>query len=140
MLEDRFKVKTHYAQREIDQWELLVSKPGKLKIADPEKTMTVSGRQVRPGDAAIIRETDGRHLISSGCSIARIADSFSRILHAPVTNKTNLNGLYQYNILLDEDPPNIPSVVDRELGLKLVRTKGPARVLVVDHVKKPTPN
>ncbi len=140
MLEDRFKVKTHYEQRQIDQWDLVVSKPGKLKAADPESTMTVSGRPVRPGIAAIAREADGRHLISSGCSIAQIADSFSRILHAPVANKTKLDGTYQYNILLDEDPPNLPSVADRELGLKLIRSKGPARVLVVDRIEKPTPN
>ncbi|HEY4086467.1 MAG TPA: TIGR03435 family protein [Bryobacteraceae bacterium] len=140
MLEDRFKVKTHYEQREIDQWELVVSKPGKLKTADPDTPMTLSGRPVHPGTVGIVNETDGHHLISSGCSIAQIADSFSRVLHAPVVNKTSLEGFYQYNILLDEDPPNIPSVADRELGLKLVRSKGEARVLIVDHVEKPTPN
>jgi uncharacterized protein (TIGR03435 family) len=140
MLEDRFKVKTHYEQREIDQYELVVSKPGKLKAADPDTPMTLSGRTVHPGTVGLVRETDGRHLISSGCSIAQIAESFSRTLQAPVTNKTNLAGLYRYNILLDEDPPNIPSVVDRELGLKLVRSKGEARVLIVEHVEKPTPN
>lgn len=140
MLEDRFKVKTHYEQREIDQWDLVVSKPDKLKASNPESTFTVLGRPLRSGIAGIIFETDGKHLISSGCSIAQIADSFSRVLHAPVANKTNLDGVYQYNILKDEDPPNLPSVVDRELGLKLIRSKGQARVLVVDRIEKATPN
>ncbi|HVW11572.1 MAG TPA: TIGR03435 family protein [Bryobacteraceae bacterium] len=140
MLEDRFKVKAHYEQREIEQWDLVVSKPGKLRPTNPESTMTLSGRPVPRGTAAIAREADGRHLISSACSIAQIADSFSRILHAPVANQTNLAGVYEYNILLDEDPPNLPSVVYRELGLKLIRSKGQARVLVVERVEKPTPN
>jgi uncharacterized protein (TIGR03435 family) len=140
MLEDRFKVKVHYEQREIDQWELVVSKPDKLKTVVPERTTAVSDRPMRPGIATITRDIDGGHLVSSGCTIAQIADSFSRILRAPVVDKTNLEGLYQYNILLDENPPNLPSVVDRELGLKLVRSKGQARILVVDHVEKPTPN
>jgi uncharacterized protein (TIGR03435 family) len=129
MLEDRFKVKTHYEQREVDQWDLVISKPGKLKVANSGTEMTVSGLPVRPGAVGIRLESDGGHLISNGCSIARIADSFSHILRAPVANKTNLEGLYQYNILLDENPPNLPSVVNRELGLKLVRSKGQARFL-----------
>jgi len=139
LLEDRFKVKVHYEEREIDRWELVISKPGKLKAANPETTMTLSGRPVDPGAAGIARQADGRHLFSSGCSIAQIADSLSRILHAPVTNRTNLAGLYRYDILLDE-VPNIPSIIDRELGLKLIRGKGPVRLLIVDRVEKPTPN
>jgi len=48
MLEDRFRVKAHYEQRELDQWDLVVSKRGKSKAPNPETTMTLSGRPVPP--------------------------------------------------------------------------------------------
>ncbi len=130
LLEDRLKVKTHYEQREIDQWDLVVSKPGKLKPAHPESTITVSGRPMPPGITAIVTESDGRHLVCNSCSIAQIADSFSRILRAPVANKTNLAGIYSYNILAEYDPLKIlvqhpHQSVQRELGLNLVKSKAP---------------
>lgn len=144
LLEDRFKLKTHYEQREVDQWDLLVSKPGKLKpadpkSADPKSAGTVPGRSMPPGITAIVTESDGSHLVCNACSIAQIADAFSRILRAPVANKTNLDGIYSYDRPLDEYPPNIPSVVG-ELGLNLVKSRVSLRILVIDHFEKPTPN
>jgi uncharacterized protein (TIGR03435 family) len=139
LLEDRFKLKTHYEQREVDQWDLVVSKPGKLKPADPKSTVTASGISMPPGITAILTESDGRHLVCNACSIVQIADGFSRILGAPVANKINLDGAYSYDIPLDEYPPNIPSIVG-ELGLNLAKSKVSLRILVIDHFEKPTPN
>lgn len=139
LLEDRFKMKSHFEQRAVDQWDLIVSKPGKLKPADSKSPVTVSGRSMPPGLTAIVTESDGSHLVCNSCSIAQIADAFSRILRAPVANKTNLDGTYSYDRPLDEYPPNIPSVVG-ELGLNLVKSTVSLRILVVDHLEKPTPN
>jgi len=139
LLEDRFKVKAHFEMRDLQQYDLVVSKPGKLNPADPESPMKVSGRSLRPGIAAILNEEDGQHLISSGCTLAQIADSLSRSLRAPVRDRTGLVGTWDFNGLLDEDL-NLPSTVERELGLKLQQTKAPLRVLVVDHAEKPAPN
>jgi len=35
---------------------------------------------------------------------------------------------------------SLQEAIQRELGLKLENSKGPVKVLVVDHVEKPTPN
>ncbi len=37
-------------------------------------------------------------------------------------------------------PPNILVALQEQLGLKLERAKGPAEVMVIDHVKKPDAN
>lgn len=77
--------------------------------------------------------------------LAKFAASF--IIHAPVLNRTGLNGLYHYRQAIPDEAPNYTgdqtaSFTDflSEAGLKLERTKGPVDILMIDHVVKPSPN
>ncbi len=80
-----------------------------------------------------------------------------RTLDGPMTDATGLTGKYDYTIFwsmtaqmaalrgapaTDEpDGPSIFTAVQDQLGLKIEKRKGPAQMLVVDHVeKKPTEN
>lgn len=148
LLEDRFKLKVHWETREIPQYDLVVSKAGKLKPADPQSVISAEGIRVRPGTASIPIFKDGPHLMGEGVAMDQIVDVLSRHLRAPVRDMTGLAGTFDFNILLDRPDDSSDAVttaalqeaVQRELGLKLEKGKGPVQVLVVDNVEKPTRN
>ncbi len=71
-------------------------------------------------------------------------------LRAPVADHTGLTGLYDVNLLFmsERQKPRedtellqrLPAALQSELGLKLEKGKGPAEVLVIDHIEKPSAN
>jgi len=148
MLEDRCKMKSHFEMREIPQYTLVVSKAGKLRSPDPEFAPKIDGRPMpaRSGTVSVARGNDGRHLIGRNAPISELAAALSRNLGAPVQDMTGIAGNFDIDVLIENDPLDPKSsaflieAVQRELGLKLERTKAPMNVLVVDHIEKPTPN
>ena len=77
-------------------------------------------------------------------------------LDRPVVDQTGLEGGYDFELSFTRDlPPGIPEgaqingapidtsgptvfeAVKRQLGLKLTAQKGPAPVIVIDHIEKP---
>jgi uncharacterized protein (TIGR03435 family) len=79
-----------------------------------------------------------------------------RTLDGPLNDATGLTGKYDYTIFWsmtaqtaalnplaagEPDGPSIFDAVERQLGLKIEKRRGPEQVLVIDHVeKKPTEN
>ena len=65
-----------------------------------------------------------------------------------VIDKTGLKGRFDFSLTYAPDPlapdagsaPDIFQAVQKQLGLKLQRTKAPVEVFVIDHVEMPTPN
>jgi uncharacterized protein (TIGR03435 family) len=70
----------------------------------------------------------------------------------PVTDKTGLTGKFDFVLKykgrwdsdrsaadMDPTPPMDRALVD-ELGLKVEPAKGPVKVLVIDHIEKPSEN
>ena len=67
----------------------------------------------------------------------------------PVLDKTGLEGRYRINLRFSTfvspdsqqavDPELEPALV-RQLGLRLVKYKGPGKVMIVDHFEPPTGN
>lgn len=70
------------------------------------------------------------------------------VLHAPVVDRTNLTGSFDYiepPPLDDRDAAAIDfseafKAMIHDIGLKLVRSKGPVESLVIEHVAKPSGN
>lgn len=148
LLAERCNLKTHFETREIARYDLVVSKPGKLKVADPEATAMVEKVPMRPHTAYIMFGTDTEHFAGKDASVEQIADALSRNLRALVRDMTGLTGTYDFDVAFarQDDSLNgsltapLQEVIQRELGLKLEKSKGPMKVLVVDHVEKPTAN
>ena len=90
--------------------------------------------------------------VANGCSMSALAEMLTAMLGRPVTDRTGLTGKYDFVLRykgrfdrdrpaddLDPTPP-IDRALQEELGLKVEAAKGPAKVLVIDHVEKPSEN
>jgi uncharacterized protein (TIGR03435 family) len=70
-----------------------------------------------------------------------------------VVDKTGLKGTYDFTLKWSSglvapdagqesraDTPSLFTAIQEQLGLKLVPTKGPIEVIVIDHVERPSEN
>jgi len=83
---------------------------------------------------------------------AKLAGMLSAMFGRPVTDKTGLTGKYDFVMQYkdrwdsdrkdnDTDPtPPLDHALQDELGLKVEAAKGPVKVLVIDHIEKPSEN
>lgn len=141
LLAERFQLKTHYVTKELPVYDLVVAKGGsKLKVTaetDPKNS------NIGAGDG----DFDGKNVPSS---LFPILFTFAREVGRPVIDRTGLKGSYDFKLkwtpeghggeLPADAPPGLFTALQEELGLKLEASKGPVRVLVIDHVERPTEN
>jgi len=154
LLEDRFKLKVHRETREITGYELTIIN-GKSKLTpahDGEMPTTIEGRtfNVHPGRCMTTLWREGAHFTCHAATMDKIIAELSRLLHAPVVDRTRLTGTYDFNLLylpddraLQPDAPPVPTLeeaVRQELGFALKKGKTPTEVIVVDHLEKPSAN
>ena len=82
---------------------------------------------------------------------ARSAFLASNEVNRIAIDKTGLTGLYYFQVDWVHDSPaasaeNVPdgpsifTVIEEQLGLKLVPAKAPVPILAVDHIERPTDN
>lgn len=155
LLADRFHLKAHWETRRGETYDLVVAKPGKLSTTavppsaeerknfgdHPIPTLYQQGNGVR-----------GYEYIAHGASSADIASMLGAQFGRPVADKTGLTGKYYFdlkyhNLFADDhgnDDPNLwppmDTAIHDQLGLKLVPSHGPVRVLVIDHIESLTEN
>jgi uncharacterized protein (TIGR03435 family) len=93
-------------------------------------------------------------VVCTECPLAALTNFLSNMLDNPVLDNTGLKGLYNFSLEYF-DPrwssidhlarqlasrPDIFTVVQDQLGLKLEAKKGPVEILVVDHIERPSEN
>jgi uncharacterized protein (TIGR03435 family) len=157
LLEDRFKLKTHWETKEGDTYNLVVAKGGP-KLGG-EGSMPPSAEELkifgdRPVLLALRQKNDGQgyDFIAHGCSMGQWVGMLTNLFGRPVIDKTGLTGKYDFVLKykgrwdrdrkaddLDPTPP-MDRALQEELGLKVEAAKGPAKVLVIDHIDKPSEN
>ena len=101
-------------------------------------------------------------LRASGQSISTLVLLLTQLVGRPVVDKTGLNGLYDFEFVIDLQtlvriysdlgvtvtglPANLPegpslmTLLQEDLGLKLDSQRGPGDVLVIDSAELPTPD
>jgi len=148
LLEDRFKMVFHHEPREYSYYALVAGKGGpKLDVAQ------------EPPAAGGVSHGLGR-IHNNHISMLFLATLIARFTRTPVLDMTGLPGFY--DVKLDwsrdnglpaaaapsSDPttpaapmdtasgPSIFDAVQKQLGLKLEKRKGPVDVLVIDHAEK----
>ena len=142
LLAERFGLKFHRDARELAIYAITVAKGGPKLAAsksDPEsgRDQTANGNN----GAWTYRFTNN--------SIADFADGMQGFLDRPVVDETGIKGKFDFVLEWMRDgavsddpkaPPGLFTAVQEQLGLKIDATKGPAEVLVIDHVERPSAN
>jgi bla regulator protein BlaR1 len=139
LLADRFRLKVHFETREMAAYALVIAKSGpKLSPAkDGESTRLSLGQNTMTATAITVDQW----------------------IHSPfvggrmVMDQTGLTGKYDFTLTWSEqspaegtgldsgpDAPSLFTAVQEQLGLKLIPTKAPVEIIVIDHVERPSEN
>ncbi len=142
LLAERFGLKFQRAKRDLSIFAITVAKGGPKLAAsksDPNSLLDQTGSG--NGVEQMWKFTNN--------SMADFAQGMQYFLDRPVVDETGLKGRFDFKLewtmdgSLNNDPkapPGLFTAVQEQLGLKIEGTKGPADVLVIDHVERPSAN
>ncbi|MDW5265216.1 MULTISPECIES: M56 family metallopeptidase [Acidobacteriaceae] len=141
LMADRFHLKFHLEKREQSVYVVTVVKTGpKLTRSESDPGASV-GLGFGPGNFG-----------ATNATMADIADALGQgVLNRPVVDQTGLTGRYDLRLAWtpdglatatenSNDLPDFFTATQEQLGLKLVSTKAPVDVLLIDHVERSSPN
>jgi bla regulator protein blaR1 len=153
LLADRCKLAAHWDTKELPVYELVIGKGGsKIQESKPN-------HGVASGRGGLGLRGRGGPLTAREVPISDLVGLLSVLLNRTVVDKTGLTGKYDFilNWTPDDiqdpsffpsssgqppDPtgPSIFSALQEQLGLKLETGKGPVKVIVIDHIERPSGN
>lgn len=139
ILADRCQFKAHQETKEMPVYDLVIAKGGlKMKEALPTESST---EYAGAGKTTV-----------QAMAIDTVVYGFTNAVGRLIVDKTGL-GDKKFDFELKWTPDNQPiednsadaapwlfTALQEQLGLKLVSSKGPVQVLVIDHMERPSPN
>jgi uncharacterized protein (TIGR03435 family) len=141
LLADRFKLKVHFETREMPVYALVVAKDG------PKLTSAKDGE---PHKLFILDSEQGSEVTARGVTLDEFVHSpLMRTGKRLVVDQTGLKGTYDFTLKWapdlagqesGTDTPSVFTAIQEQLRLKLVPTKGPIEVIVIDHIERPSEN
>jgi uncharacterized protein (TIGR03435 family) len=164
MITERFQMKWHMEDRPITAYTLVAANPKLKPTPDPtERTKCKEGPGPDGKDPRIASPVLNRLVTCQNMTIAQIGDELQHVangyIYNTVVDGTGLKGSYDFTLSFSSadkilptttgdaastDPNGALSVFDavnKQLGLKLEKTKRPYPVLVIDHMEEtPTEN
>jgi uncharacterized protein (TIGR03435 family) len=162
MLQDRFRLKAHHEQRQLPVYELtLANGQSKMKAVDApapgfEEPAGPPPPSCRDGFLPANFKPRASRVFASSCAIVGSAVPVTQLVYVlsqrldrPVIDKTNLEGLFDFRLEFaplqpsapsDDPRPSVFAAIQEQLGLRLVSTRGPVDVVVVDSIQRPTAN
>lgn len=177
LLADQFRLQTHSETRTMPVYNLVADRDGLRlppaqasncaagtdvlgALADPGARIRIAPRgpsspTLECGVPDVFLGEGGARIQGGDVSMAQLAQTLSRVLGAPVADRTHFSGTFDFRLdfLPDDTTPGLPppppgsaaassaapslfSAV-RTLGLRLQAGRGPVDVLVIDHAEKP---
>jgi bla regulator protein BlaR1 len=146
LLADRFKLKVHFETRAMPVYALVIAKSG-AKLTPAES-----------GETSKLFTLDN----DQGSEITATAVTLEEFVRSPllrtggrlVLDQTGLKGKYDFTLKFGSeqfaatgigqesgaDTPSIFTAIREQLGLRLVPSKGPVEVIVIDHIERPSAN
>jgi uncharacterized protein (TIGR03435 family) len=141
LLEDRFKLELHREPRVLSYYALTAPN-GAHKLQPAQDPPAAGGNSLYPG-----------RIYHKSITMLLLATLIARFTRTPVLDQTAIPGAF--DVRLDwardnslppaapnataaetVDGPSITDAVQKQLGLKLEKRKGPVEVLIVDHAEK----
>jgi len=150
LLVTRFKLAFHYESRDLSVYAIQIAKSG------PRLVLTTS----KPGDSTHFTFSCPPVLTVRNYAIADFAKGMQEaFLDKPVVDQTGLHDRYDFDLKWAPDdsqtycpaspsgsrndpnaPPDLYTAIQEQLGLKIVPTKAPVQVMVIDHLETPSEN
>ncbi len=169
LLADRFKLSIHYETRQVPVFALVLSKAGKtgpMLQPHPEDSSCSTVPQASPNQVAgqfpvvcsglfpMPASAPGRQRAGArDVTMQFIANQLSAVgqLERPVIDRTGLSGNFDFALEWsperaaadpqpDQSGPTFLEALQEQLGIKLESQKGPAEVIILDHVEHPSDN
>jgi bla regulator protein blaR1 len=155
LLSERFAMKAHFETRDMPAYILTVAKGGpKMQFLSAEDCVP---RDTTKPDASNVSNVCGSNLrprgggwIADHISMPQAAALLANVLHRPVVDQTGIKGTFDVHMQWSDDlatpdssgdaPPSFSTALRETLGLELKSGRGPAKVLVIDHIEKPSGN
>lgn len=142
LLEDRLNLQLHRDKRDLSIYAIKVAKGG------PKLTHSIESASSLPTQSGHGHGSQQQRKFTNN-TMSDFALGMQTYMDRPVVDETGLPGRYDFilkwtpdNVSTNEPnaAPGIFTAVQEELGLKLEATKGPADVLVIDHIEMPSAN
>ena len=141
LLADRYKLKVHFEEREMPVYALVVTKGG------PKLTPAKEGEKTK---LSVID-------VEQGIQMNAVSVTLEQWIESPflggrtVVDQTGLKGAYDFTLTWGRQQPEtsdarpgaappILTAIPEQLGLKLVPTKAPVEVIIIDHIERPSEN
>jgi uncharacterized protein (TIGR03435 family) len=142
LLATRFKVRLHREEKRTVVYELVVAKGGPRLPANKADTLPPSYPK-----ESLPRVVDGSFVFRN-VSVTEFAQQLTQLrgIDLPVVDRTGIQGVYDITLksaakaILEPDGPSLLTLIQEQLGLKLVSAKDPIEVVTVDHAEKPSAN
>jgi uncharacterized protein (TIGR03435 family) len=161
LLADRFKLVVRRETKESAVYNLVVTKPGKLKLVEDQTSPPTTDRPRQGGNGSTVpprgtlrltsntQRSNQLILAATAVPITALINVMQQNQDRLIIDRTRLKGLYdihlelEANISPDPRPEDMADFFSRaldELGLKLESGRGPVEVLIIEHAEQPTEN
>jgi uncharacterized protein (TIGR03435 family) len=157
LLKERMNFAAHVETKEVPAYDLVVGKNGpKMKASDPN---------AKDNGSMSMGQYPGKMVLTGkGLPMVNLARNLSGAAGRPVFDKTGLTGICDFTLeyvreqnlsagvpgdgatgaapALPADPggPTVMAALEDQLGLKLVSSRGPMQVVVIERMEKPDAN
>jgi len=155
VLAERFGVRVHRGSKAMPIFELVIAAGGpKLQISETQTG--TSDSQYKGLNVGGVRFNDKGEITTFSTTVSVFATQLSRVLKKTVLDHTGLTKRYDINLRWEPDEmkglaqdtglldttqaPGLFTAIQEQLGMKLLPSKGPVEVLVVDQASLPTAN
>ena len=148
LLVDRFRLKAHFEQRQLPVFAFTVADGGiRMNRAGAGEAPKIIFKPVDPPAGGL----PSTEVIAVRSTVQELADLYSKFMDRPVIDLTGLSDRYDFKVHYEADTdaagpfaavaaPTLFQAFEKQVGLKLMATRGPVNVLVIDSVARPSAN